>query len=101
MHPDDVRLRQQRLLIRSTELRLTLHSDLQRLQRPAAWADQVQAGLVWLYQHPGWPMVGLVLLLLVKPSRFVVWTGKLWWLWRSVQTLRRMRDAVLLRLSRP
>lgn len=101
MRPDDVRLRQQRLLIRSTELRLALHNDLQRLQRPAAWADQLKAGLTWLYRHPQWPAAGLALLLILKPSRFVVWSGRLWWLWKSVQTLRRLRDALVLGLSRP
>ncbi len=101
MRPDDVHLRQQRLLIRSTELRLVLHKDLQGLQRPAAWADQVKAGFTWLYQHPKWPIIGLVLLLVLKPSRFVVWTGRLWWLWKSALTLRRLRDVVMLRLSQP
>jgi hypothetical protein len=100
MRPDELRLRQQVLLIRSTELRHTLHKDLQRLQRPAAWADQLKAGLTWLYQHPQWPAAGLALLLILKPSRFVVWTGRLWWLWKSAQQLRRLRDALVLRLAR-
>lgn len=101
MRLDNVRLRQQRLLIRSTELRHTLHNDLQRLQRPAAWADQVKAGWTWLCQHPQWPVAGLALLLVLKPGRFVVWTGRLWWLWKSTQQLRHLRDALMLRLSRP
>lgn len=101
MRPDDVRLRQQLLLVRSTELRRALHNDLQSLQRPAAWADQLKAGLVWLYQHPQWPAAALALLLILKPSRFVVWSGRLWWLWKSAQQLRRLRDALLLRLTQP
>lgn len=99
MSPDDLRLRQQLLLIRSTELRQVLSRDLQRLQRPAAWADQVKAGWLWLMQHPEWPAAGLVLLLILKPRRFLSWTGKAWWLWKSAQQLRRMRDALVLRLS--
>lgn len=99
MRPDDLRLRQQALLIRSTELRHTLHNDLQRLQRPAAWADQLKAGWHWLSQHPEWPVAGLVLLLILRPRRFLTWTGRAWWLWKSTQTLRRLRDAMALRLS--
>jgi len=100
MNPDNVRLRQQRLLIRSTELRLGLSQQLQHLQRPAAWADQLKAGWDWLYQHPQWPALALVSLLVLKPKRFLAWTGKLWWLWKSAQQLRHWRDGLLLRLSR-
>lgn len=99
MTPDDVRLRQQLLLIRSAELRQVLGRDLQRLQRPAAWGDQIRAGWQWLLQHPEWPAAGLVLLLLLKPRRFLSWTGKAWWLWKSAQQLRRLRDALMQRLS--
>lgn len=99
MNPDDLRLRQQRLLIRSTELRLTLSQQLQSLQRPAAWADQLQARWVWLYQHPQWPAAALVALLVLRPKRLLTWTGKLWWLWKSAQQVRRWRDDLLLRLS--
>jgi hypothetical protein len=96
MSPDDVRLRQQHLLIRSTELRHTLHQNLQSLQRPAALADQLKAGLTWLYQHPQWPAAALALWLVLKPSRFVTWTGRLWWVWKTTQKLRRWRDTLLL-----
>ena len=95
MNPNDIRLRQQRLLIRSTELRLSLHGQLQSLQRPAAWADRLKAGLVWLYHHPQWPVGGVALLLVLKPRRALAWAGRFWWLWKSVRQLRRLRDAVL------
>lgn len=99
MRPDDVRLRQQLLLIRSTELRTSLSNSVQGLQRPAALLDQLNAGLVWLYQHPQWPAAGLALLLILKPRRFVAWTGKLWWLWKSARQLRSLRDALMARLT--
>ena len=95
MSPTDLQLRQQRLLIRSTELRLQLRADLQRLQRPAAWADQVKAGLHWLYQNPLWPTGVLVLLLILKPRRALAWGGRLWWLWKSAPLLRHWRDTVM------
>lgn len=99
MRPDDVRLRQQLLLIRSTELRTSLNNSVQGLQRPAALLDQLNAGLIWLCQHPQWPAAGLALLLILKPRRFVAWTGKLWWLWKSARQLRNLRDALMARLT--
>jgi len=95
MNTSDLQLRQQRLLIRSTELRLQLRADLQRLQAPAAVADQVKSGLQWLYHNPLWPAAALALLLALKPRRALVWTGKLWWLWKSARRLRHWRDTLL------
>ncbi|MFZ2123252.1 MAG: YqjK family protein [Rhodoferax sp.] len=92
MTPHELQQRQQRLLIRSTELRLQLRSDMQGLQRPAAVADQVKASVTWLYQHPQWPVGVLALLLILKPRRALAWTGKLWWLWKSARRLRRWRE---------
>lgn len=99
MSPNSIRLRQQHLLIRSSALRHTLSDKLQSLERPAAWADHLRTSMVWLSKHPQWPALGLLLLLVLKPSRFMVWGGRLWWLWRSARTLRRMRDVILVRLS--
>ncbi|MDI1246917.1 MAG: YqjK-like family protein [Rhodoferax sp.] len=95
MNPNELQLRQQRLLIRSTELRLQLRSDMQRLQGPATLADRVKASLLWVYQHPQWPAGVLALLLILKPRRALSWTGKLWWLWKSARTLRYWRDTLL------
>jgi len=95
MNPNELQLRQQRLLIRSTELRLQLCAHLHRLQRPAARADQIKTRLLWLYQNPQWPAGVLALLLILKPKRALSWTGKLWWLWKSARTVRHWRDALL------
>lgn len=95
MNPNELLLRQQRLLIRSTELRLQLRGQLQRLQRPAAAADQIRVGWTWLYQHPQWPAAALALFLVLKPKRALAWTGKLWWLWKSARVLQRWRDILL------
>lgn len=99
MNPNELQLRQQRLLIRSTELRLQLRGHLQSLQRPAAVADQFKASLVWLYQHPQWPAGALALLLILKPRRALAWTGKLWWLWKSARLLRHWRETLLANLA--
>lgn len=101
MSLDDLRLRQQHLLVRSTELRHTLHQQLQSLQRPAALADQVKAALLWLYQQPQWPVGALALWLILKPRRFITWTGRVWWLWKTAQKLRRLRDTWVPALTQP
>ena len=95
MSPNELQLRQQRLLIRSTELRLQLRGQLENLRRPAAVADQVRSSLNWLYQHPQWPAGVLALWLILKPRRALAWSGKLWWLWKSARVLRRWRDTLL------
>ncbi|MDD3937878.1 YqjK family protein [Rhodoferax sp.] len=95
MNPNELQLRQQHLLIRSTELRLQLRANLHSLQRPAARVDQIKARLLWLYQNPQWPAGVLALLLILKPKRALSWTGKLWWLWKSARTLRHWRNALL------
>jgi hypothetical protein len=101
MSTDDVRLRQQRLLVHSTELRHTLHQQLQSLQRPAAIGDRLKAGLLWLYLHPQWPAGALALWLILKPRRFITWTGRVWWLWKTTQKLRRLRDTWAPGLTQP
>lgn len=99
MSPNELQLRQQRLLIRSTELRLQLRADLNRLQGPAAVADQVKSAMLWLYQNPLWPAGALALLLVLKPRRALAWTGRLWWLWKSAGLVRRWRDTLLAYLA--
>jgi len=99
MNPNELQFRQRRLLTRSTELRMQLRSNLHSLQRPAARADQVTAGMLWLYQHPQWPAGALALLLVLKPKRALIWAGKLWWLWKSARVLRHWRAILLAYLS--
>ncbi len=99
MNRDDPQLRQQLLLIRSTELRYQLRGSLDSLQRPAAWIDQTRASLTWLYQHPAWPLAGVLLLLLLKPARVISWSGKLWWLWKTARQLQRWRASLLALLA--
>lgn len=99
MSPSELQLRQQSLLIRSAELRLQLRADLQHLQGPATVADQVKSALLWLYHNPLWPAAVLVLLLVLKPRRALIWTGKLWWLWKSAGLVRRWRATLLAYLA--
>ena len=67
--------RQQELLIRSTELRLLVATDLGRWQAPLAVADetqrQAQKAWHWLRAHPELPMAGVATLLLLRPRRVI------------------------------
>lgn len=83
MNNDDLAVRQQRLLVRSAQLRLVLAEQAQALRRPLALADRVQSGLQWLYRNPQWPLGALALVIVVRPRRAMVWGGRLWWSWKT------------------
>ncbi|MBI3531266.1 MAG: hypothetical protein HY068_02095 [Burkholderiales bacterium] len=80
--------RQQQLLIRSAELRVTLAHQSQTLQGPLALADQAVSSVHWLRSHPQWPLGALLLLAVLRPRRALVWAGRLWWGWGLYQRTR-------------
>ncbi len=86
--------RQQRLRIRSAELRLRLANQAQVLQAPLAAIDQARSSVQWLRAHPQWPLAALALLAVMGPQRAVRWAARLWWGWglyqRMQQRLRRL-----------
>lgn len=65
--------RQQQLLLRSTELRVTLARQAQVLKAPLSVVDQLRSGVQWLRRHPAWPMAALGLLSLTRPRRLLRW----------------------------
>lgn len=89
MNNDELILRQQRLQMRSMQLRLSLAEQVQVLKRPLAIADQTRKSLQWLSKNPKWPLVALLVLIVLRPRRSIIWGGRLWWAW---STTRRMRD---------
>lgn len=82
MNNDELILRQQRLLVRSAQLRLTLAEQTRVFKKPLAVADQAQAGLQWLYRNPQWPLGTLLILIVLRPRRVILWGGRLWWAWK-------------------
>lgn len=88
MRNADLVLRQQRLLIRSAQLRGDMASLSQTFVRPLAIADQARTGLQWLYRNPHWPVGVLVALIVLRPRRALVWSGRVWWGWRMFQRFR-------------
>lgn len=89
MNTDELTGRQQRLLVRSAQLRLTLAHQAQVLKGPLAVADQARNGLRWLYDNPRWPLAALLVLLAVRPRRAVLWGGRVWMAWT---TFKRLQD---------
>lgn len=85
MNNNDLLMRQQRLLARSSQLRLTLGKQAQVLVAPLALADRVRHGVQWLYRNPHWPMGALLALAVLRPRRALTWGGRMWWVWRMYQ----------------
>jgi hypothetical protein len=92
--PENPWLRRQRLLVRSAELRITIAGQSEVLKAPLALADQVRAGIQWLYRHPEWPLAGLVALAVLRPQRTLRWAGRLWWAWTSLRRAQSWLAAV-------
>lgn len=84
----DLLLRQQRLLVRSAELRASLSQSAEALQTPLNLADAARNGIQWLYKHPIYPSIALGALVLIKPRRVLLWGERLWSGWLVFQRLR-------------
>ena len=85
MNNADLVLRTQRLLVRSTLLRHTLADQVQVLEKPLALVDKAQAGLQWLLRNPHWPAAAVLGMLILRPKRALVWSGRIWWVWKTFQ----------------
>lgn len=81
--------RQQRLLVRSAELRVTLGHQAQVLQTPLALADQARAGLQWVRAHPEWSVGMLLMVTVMRPQRALRWASRLWTGWGLYNNVRR------------
>ncbi len=88
MKPDELVLRQQALLARSAQLRLNLADQLQIVKKPLALADRAQDSLQWLYRNPVWPIGALMLVLVLRPQRAMLWGSRLWLAWKSFDRAR-------------
>ena len=88
MNNDDLVLRQKLLLARSAELRFTLADQAQVFKRPLTIADKAQDGLQWLFRHPVWPLGALIALVVLRPRRAILWSGRLWGAWKMFKRAR-------------
>jgi hypothetical protein len=89
MTQDEPRQRQQELLLRSTQLRLTLAQQTQVFRKPLAIADRGCELIQVLANKPFWPLGGALLLLALRPRRALAWGARLWWAYRSYRQARR------------
>jgi hypothetical protein len=84
----DLRRRQQRLLIRSAELRASLSHSSDVIRTPLNLVDSARSCIQWLCRHPVYPTVALGALVLLKPRRALLWGSRLWSGWLSFQRVR-------------
>ena len=84
----EILLRQQRLLLRSAQLRHALDDQAQALKTPLELADRLRLGVDWLRGNPLVPASALAVLLLLRPARVLRWGGSIWSVWRVVRKLR-------------
>ena len=89
MNNDELVLRQQRLMVRSGELRLTLKDQTQIFKKPLAVADQARSGFQWLSHNPQWLLSALLLLVILRPRRTIIWSGRLWWTWKTYKQAKK------------
>lgn len=89
---DALRQRQLHLLLRSDRLRQRLGEQAQVLQQPLAWADRAQAAWHWMRAHPGWPVAGVAVLLVLRPRRALHWGPRLIWAWKALRRVQGLMD---------
>lgn len=88
MNNTELALHQQRLLMRSANLRQAMGVHAAPLQKPLAIVDQAWSVTQWLIRNPEWPVGTLLLLALLRPKRALIWGTRLWWGWRALQRSR-------------
>ena len=88
MNNDEIILRQQRLLVRSAQLRLNLADQALIFKKPLAVVDQVQVGLHWVYRNPLLPLGALLILVVVRPRRAIRCGGRAWAAWKTFKRAR-------------
>lgn len=101
MNNDELLLRQQRLVARSAQLRISLADQTQVFRKPLAVVDQARHTLQWLYHHPHWPLGVLLVLFLLRPRRTVLWGGRLWWAWTGFNRARTWLKALTVQPRSP
>ena len=87
---EDLLRRRERLLMRSSQLRVDMSWHVQGLRKPLERADQARDAVQWLARHPEWPLGVAVVIVLLRPRRALNWAGFAWQgynVYRRVQRL--------------
>lgn len=85
----ELRLRQERAIWRSAQLRRDLSVQSEVLVVPFAQADRVKGGLLWLRRHPVCLAVLVAVVVAIKPRNALSKMGRAWTIWRTVERFLR------------
>jgi hypothetical protein len=85
----ELRLRQERALWRSAQLRRDVRQEAQCLAAPLAQVDRLREGLVWMERHPIVLAALLAGVVAITPRKALSKAARLWSLWRTVRGFRR------------
>ena len=88
MKNENLLLRQQQLIGHSAQLRASIADQSQVLIKPLAFADKVQDGVNWFYRNPTWSIGAVLVLLVLKPRKAIVWGSRLWGAWKIFKRLQ-------------
>jgi hypothetical protein len=81
----ELRLRQERAIWRSAQLRGELIVQSEVLVVPFAQADRVKDGLVWLRRHPVYLAALVAVAVAIKPRNALAKIGRAWTVWRTLE----------------
>jgi hypothetical protein len=85
----ELRVRQERALWRSAQLRQDLGQHAQAFVAPLALADRLGSGLVWLRRHPLALAAVVASMVALAPRQALPKAARLWSLWCTLRSLVR------------
>ena len=89
MNKTELLYRQRNLVNKNAQLREQLKVQSSVLVKPLGLLDQGRRLVQWLGRHPVLPASALVLGVVLKPKRALVWGGRLLWAWKTSQTVKK------------
>lgn len=90
---DEVLRRRERLLLRSSQLRMDWAQQVQVLRTPLGVADKARSATRWLMQYPEWPLGAAALLIVLRPVRALRWASYAWQGYGLYRRVQRVLDA--------
>ena len=85
----ELRLRQERAIWRSAQLRRQLSVQSEVLAAPFAQADRAKGALLWLRRHPVYLAALVAVVVALKPRNALSKLGRAWAIWRTLERFLR------------
>jgi len=85
----ELRLRQERAVWRSGQLRRVLAQQSTVLVAPLAQVERIKSGLLWLGHHPVFLAVLVSAVVALKPRKVLSKIGRAWAVWSGVRRFMR------------